>query len=717
MHDIHLVAAAALSVQERIGQLLGGALAPQVSRKLLLERQLSALALVHDDDLLKTAVASAVNALPVDLLDDLGEDMPGTCCPCVASRISYRGGGGVVGQQLVKGALATIRNGNCLIDAVLASKEAQGDAVLVGNRCYVRGMQNELRYELVDQLEARAYDLLPPYLQVAVEAKTLAECVSKWNNFSVEEYVQSARRIGYDTRSGGARFNSLDTVMLVVLGVVDGSACVVHCAYSGQYKFQIPGLDTRPTTHILFQAPKCGGSVGHWLGFSGSYTSSAVLPHTPLPPLNGGGLSLDSSSSELPLDWDDAYVAAFDYLDSDDEQPYEPVWSYFELNKVMKHRTRKVCKHRRSGSCVCCVEYDGQLSDSPISPLLSRRHRARKRTPVRHDVGHWPGFSPICTSESAQFPHVPLRGGGDAAIDANMEEEEEEFWVCVNCKKATRFCERSPDYTLQGPVCDFPCTIVSGKRKTRARAGSSSSMISPQPSSVTMEVARHPQQKGAASNSGKKKKRPQGRLQQDVDMDEECELRRLEGWPSSPPPSLVTMGGARHPQQRGASSTSGKKRPQGRLQQDVDGHEECERIESWHSSTPAPRQDISTAAVALVPALVTPEAQMPRAPSVEVTTGTRKAIEARITTIDVKDLQLYLLARNKQLLVRLMSATQRTYENERGTGTVASLLVADHTSDVEMSFWNMPALFDRLRVGAVYCTCSGSNTGFQARQL
>ena len=420
MHDIHLVSAAALSVQERIGQLLGGALAPQVSRKLLLERQLSALALVHDDDLLKTAVASAVNALPVDLLDDLGEDMPGTCCPCVASRISYRGGGGgVVGQQLVKGALATTQNGNCLIDAVLASKEAQGDAVLVGNRRYVRGMQNELRYELVDQLEARAYDLLPPYLQVAVEAKTLAECVSKWNNFSVEEYVQSARRIGYDTRSGGARFNSLDTVMLVVLGVVDGSACVVHCAYSGQYKFQLPGLDTRPTTRILFQAPKCGGSVGHWLGFSGSYTSSAVLPHTPLPPLNGGGLSLDSSSSELPLDWDDAYVAAFDYLDSDDEQPYEPVWSYFELNKVMKHRTRKVCKHRRSGSCVCCVEYDGQLSDSPISPLLSRRHRARKRTPVRHDVGHWPGFSPICTSESAQFPHVPLRGGGDAAIDAD----------------------------------------------------------------------------------------------------------------------------------------------------------------------------------------------------------------------------------------------------------------------------------------------------------
>ena len=664
MHDIHLVSAAALSVQKRIGQLLGGALAPQVSRMLILGRQLSVLALGDDDDLLKTAVASAVNALPVDLLDDLGEDMPGTCCPCVASRISYRGGGGVVGQQLVKGALATIRNGNCLIDAVLASKEAQGDAVLVGNRRYVRGMQNELRYELVDQLEARAYDLLPPYLQVAVEAKTLAECVSKWNNFSVEEYVQSARRIGYDTRSGGARFNSLDTVMLVVLGVVDGSACVVHCAYSGQYKFQIPGLDTRPTTHILFQAPKCGGSVGHWLGFSGSYTSSAVLPHTPLPPLNGGGLSLDSSSSELSSDWNDAYFAAFDYLDSDDEQPYEPVWSYFELNKVMKHRTRKGCKHRRSGSCVRCVEYDGQLSDSPISPLLSRRHRARKRTPVRHDVGRWPGFSPICTSESAQFPHVPLRGGGDAAIDADMEEEEEGFWVCVNCKKATRFCERSPDYTLQGPVCDFPCTIVSGKRKTRARAGSSSSMISPQPSSVTMEVARHPQQKGAASNSGKKKKRPQGRLQQDVD-----------------------------------------------------GHEECERIESWHSSTPAPRQDISTAAVALVPALVTPEAQMPLAPSVEVTTGTRTAIEARITTIDVKDLQLYLLARNKQLLVRLMSATQRTYENERGTGTVASLLVADHTSDVEMSFWNMPALFDRLRVGAVYCTCSGSNTGFQARQL
>ena len=81
----------------------------------------------------------------------------------------------------------------------------------------------------------------------------------------------------------------------------------------------------------------------------------------------------------------------------------------------------------------------------------------------------------------------------------------------------------------------------------------------------------------------------------------------------------------------------------------------------------------------------------------------RTAIDARLTTVDVKELHPYLLARNKQLLVRLMSATQRNYENERGAGTVATLLAADHTSDVELTFWNMPVLFDRLRVGAVYC--------------
>ena len=81
----------------------------------------------------------------------------------------------------------------------------------------------------------------------------------------------------------------------------------------------------------------------------------------------------------------------------------------------------------------------------------------------------------------------------------------------------------------------------------------------------------------------------------------------------------------------------------------------------------------------------------------------RTAVDARLTTVDVKDLHVYLPARNKQLLVRLMSATQKNYENERGTGTVATLLAADHTSDVELTFWNMPVLFDRLRVGAVYC--------------
>ena len=134
---------------------------------------------------------------------------------------------------------------------------------------------------------------------------------------------------------------------------------------------------------------------------------------------------------------------------------------------------------------------------------------------------------------------------------------------------------------------------------------------------------------------------------------------------------------------------------------DVDSDEERElrRIEGGISSPPAPRQDGSSAAVALD----TPEARMAPMPPPSAQPTVRTAIDARMTTVDVKDLHPYLLARNKQLLVRLMSATQRNYENERGTGTVATLLAADHTSDVELTFWNMPALFDRLRVGVVYC--------------
>ena len=94
-----------------------------------------------------------------------------------------------------------------------------------------------------------------------------------------------------------------------------------------------------------------------------------------------------------------------------------------------------------------------------------------------------------------------------------------------------------------------------------------------------------------------------------------------------------------------------------------------------------------------------PPAPMP--PS-EEPTCTRTAVATHLTTVDVKDLHPYMLARNKQLLVRLMAADQRTYDNERGSGTISTLVVADSTGDVQITFFSQPALFDRLRVGVVY---------------
>ena len=561
IRDIHLVKSAAGLLLRRIGQIIGGALAPQVWSMLVLDSQFSVLELLHGDETLRTAIACAVDALPVDLLDDLGKDVPGTCRPFAPLLLACRGGGLVdcARAQVIKGAVSTKDNGNCLLDAVLASKEVQGDAVLIGNKRYERGTDAELRYELIDCLVALAWDPLPAYVEQQAGVRTLAELVAKFNNnISVDEYVRLARFVKSRPSGGGVVFNSLDTVMLVLLGLVDRSTYIVLCAYSGQLLFKFPVVDSRATTVILFQAQRAG--FGHWLGFSPTCTSptctstSAELPSIPLASLRGGGLSLDCVDAELPADWDDMKVALLSLSDSEEEESYQPT-----LVKV-----------------------------PPCAPCKGRRCTAK---------------CPRCALKEASLL-VSLRGGGDAAIDADA---------------------------------------IVGKRKTRATAAASSS------EAAAGTSGRKP--KGAASRRG------QARLPRDVDSDEERELRRIEGGTSSPP---------------------------------------------------APRQDGGPAAVVLD----TPEARMPSMPPLSAQPTVRTAVDARISTVDVKDLHPYLLARNKQLLVRLMSATQRNYENERGTGTVATLLAADHTSDVELTFFNMPVLFDRLRVGGVYCIHrGGSNSG------
>ena len=73
-----------------------------------------------------------------------------------------------------------------------------------------------------------------------------------------------------------------------------------------------------------------------------------------------------------------------------------------------------------------------------------------------------------------------------------------------------------------------------------------------------------------------------------------------------------------------------------------------------------------------------------------------------VSTVRVKDVQVYLQTRNKQLIVRLLAASTRTYEGESGTGTVSTLLVVDATCDVQLTFFGQPELYNRLRVGDVY---------------
>ena len=189
---------------------------------------------------------------------------------------------------------------------------------------------------------------------------------------------------------------------------------------------------------------------------------------------------------------------------------------------------------------------------------------------------------------------------------------------------------------------------------------------------------------------------PHPRLQRDVHLDEECELRRVEGGlegmstsasasSSVAAPSSCTPEDGRAKRKQKASPSEPESHP--RLQRDVDPDEECElrRLEGGLEgmSTPA-------SASSFVPA---PSSML------DASTGG----EVRLRTIAVNDLDPYLITRNRQLVVRVMGLRQRRFENSRGPGTVSSVHVADSTGDVELAFFNQEALFDRLRVGlAIY---------------
>ena len=429
-------------------------------------------------------------------------------------------------------ALETHRDGNCLFDAVLASKQAAGDAVFVGCARYVRGMDVELRFEMLEFVEKHAYAVFEDtFPHVRVVEESFAQMIQLLFKCSVDEYVERGRKMQM-LDDASIMFSSLDTVMIIALAIVDGSTYAVHCADRGQEICRVPVLSARATTRVLFQQPPSSSgrisasTCGHFFGvdLSGASETSA-LPRRSLPMVRGGGLSNDGrcNGDELPHDWDESY---FDSL-STDEEDHEPI------------------------------------EDDPIAALFEQLH-------VKPSVYY-----------KAQRYLLPLRGGGGSAEDADT--------------RATR----------------------AGKRKAHVATASSSRPLNT---------------------------RRQQRVDQDVDRDEERELRRLE---------------------RGGSP-------------------------------PVDRQE-DLSAVAMTPSAPVPPSRPPSSAE-----PTQTAVDTRLTTVDVKDLHPYLLTRNKQLLVRLTDAQQKPYDNERGTGTVSSLIVADRTSDVQITFFNQPGLFERLRVGVVY---------------
>ena len=279
-------------------------------------------------------------------------------------------------------------------------------------------------------------------------------------------------------------------------------------------------------------------------------------------------------------------------------------------------------------------------------------------------------------------------GGGQKPADSKQDQ----WWVCVNCKEKRTYDEYSPAHTRDGTACPWPCLHVEEGRPKRKQKVSPSEPVlhacSPSAGSPSPCI---PVQEGRAKR--KQKASPS-----------EPVLHACSPSDGSPSPCIAVQEGRAMRKQK-ASPSEPVSHP--RLQRDVDLDEErelrrLERLEydaehEWNEN------GLNTCLEAHA-AVMTPSARsfVPASDlcqMVDASTGG----EVRLRTIAVNDLDPYLITRNRQLVVRVMGLRQRRFENSRGPGTVSSVHVADSTGDVELAFFNQEALFDRLRVGlAIY---------------
>ena len=393
----------------------------------------------------------------------------------------------------------------------LCSKQARGDFVWVEGVAFFRGQHVELRFTLLEWLEQHGgddYGHLPGFERMGVY--TFRDLISEIVcGADLAAYV-SDKRLMKEQADGTFLFTDLDIVMVLVLSIVD------NCAY------EIRGVDGRllfctdsgspSITRILYEEPLRRGGVGHFLGCR----SRPCRVHQPCRArVRGGGLSL-TNGDELPDDWDDELCD-----DRDEEIPDD--WEQ-DIGEDLWW----VCRYHRR--------------------VQKKRRYCRRR--AWHD-------------RHAKLPL--LRGGGDEVLDLG----DSPWWVCVQCREKRLYADVEPAHTKDGTCCPWMCMVVAerGRRKTNACRGDAVrdvkqlDMIQAR-RAAARALPRHAHQLPAAhqeqvvrgelasppslASMGRVTEaataRPSAqtrppcrdgltfeRLEQDVNMEEERELRRLEG--------------------------------------------------------------------------------------------------------------------------------------------------------------------------------------------
>ena len=276
---------------------------------------------------------------------------------CVRERVRMCGGQRVRGGVRVRGGgvrgvcggvvLLTRGEGNCLCDALLASKAAQADGVYVDGVCYYgRQMWVQLRFALLDWLEQHAdedYAHLPVLQSVGVT--TLSGFVREMRQgMTLETYVQNARCI----REGKAyayKYEPLDMIIIVAASIAD------KCTYdvvqlNGKRLACVAFPGARSMTRIVFDGEE---GVGHFMGWAanprGALSGRGLLycgaAGERCPLLPGGGLSL-TCGSDLPDDWWDDDSSELSV--SSDGAPVEDEHAWLLKPARRKHARR--CKAR-----------------------------------------------------------------------------------------------------------------------------------------------------------------------------------------------------------------------------------------------------------------------------------------------------------------------------------------------------------------------------------